>query len=280
MSWLQAIILGLVQGVAEFLPISSSGHLKLVEALMGLNDVEGNFTFFDVMLHFGTLVAVVIVYRKVIGSILNELLRMLHLKKTPAGQRADIPARRLMLMLVLSLLPLVVIVPFKGYIESIASKSFGMIFIGAMLLFTGLLLFLSDRVKKGKKDGKDMTVLDAIVVGAGQALAVVPGLSRSGTTICAGVFRGLDRSFAVQFSFLMSIPTILAAALLELIDVVQVGLGGLNVGICLLGMVVAGVCGYFAIHFLEYIAKKNRFGGFAFYCWGVGLVALFISLIG
>ena len=279
MNAFQAIVLGIIQGVAEFLPISSSGHLKIIERIMGLGDVEGNFAFFDVMLHFGTLVAVFIAYRKDIAELLSELLRMIHLKKRPQQQHADIPARRLMLMIVVSLLPLFLILPFKSKIEALGTGEHGMEFIGAALIVTGMLLYFSDRFAKGRKNEKNMTVVDALLVGAAQAVAVVPGLSRSGTTISAGMARGFDRTFAVRFSFLMSIPTVLAATLLQVIDAVQVGLGGLSIWACLLGMVVAGVCGYFAIRLLKFIAEKNRFGGFAYYCWAAGLVALILSLV-
>ena len=279
MNAFQAIVLGIIQGVAEFLPISSSGHLKIIERIMGLGDVEGNFAFFDVMLHFGTLVAVVIAYRKDIAELLSELLTMIHLKKRPQQQHADIPARRLMLMIVVSLLPLFLILPFKSKIEALGTGEHGMEFIGAALIVTGMLLYFSDRFAKGRKNEKNMTVVDALLVGAAQAVAVVPGLSRSGTTISAGMARGFDRTFAVRFSFLMSIPTVLAATLLQVIDAVQVGLGGLSIWVCLLGMVVAGVCGYFAIRLLKFIAEKNRFGGFAYYCWAAGLVALILSLV-
>lgn len=279
MNAFQAIVLGIIQGVAEFLPISSSGHLKIIERIMGLGDVEGNFAFFDVMLHFGTLVAVFIAYRKDIAELLSELLTMIHLKKRPQQQHADIPARRLMLMIVLSLLPLFLILPFKSKIEALGTGEHGMEFIGAALIVTGMLLYFSDRFAKGRKNEKNMTVVDALLVGAAQAVAVVPGLSRSGTTISAGMARGFDRTFAVRFSFLMSIPTVLAATLLQVIDAVQVGLGGLSIWACLLGMVVAGVCGYFAIRLLKFIAEKNRFGGFAYYCWAAGLVALILSLV-
>lgn len=279
MNALQAIILGIVQGVAEFLPISSSGHLKICERLMGLQDVEANYTFFNVMLHFGTLIAVFIAYRRDIAELLTETGRMLHIVKTPRGEKANTPARRLIFLLLLSLLPLFLIIPVKSAVEKLGNGANGLVFIGAMLLVTGFLLYLSDRVSRGKKDEKTMTIPDALLVGLAQAVAVVPGLSRSGTTISVGTFCGLSRPYAVKFSFLMSIPTILAAVILELIDVFKVGLGDISVWLCLLGMVIAGVCGYFAINFLRKMAEKNQFGKFAYYCWGAALFALVISLI-
>lgn len=278
MNFIQAIVLGLVQGVAEFLPISSSGHLKLVEKLMGLSNIDANFTFFDVMLHFGTLIAVFIAYRVEILDILKEFINMVGIKKSPK-QEKNISARRLIFFLIISLLPLFVVLPFKDFLESLGTGVHSMVFIGVMLIVTGLLLYFSDRFQKGKKDEKSMTALDAVIIGAAQAIAVVPGLSRSGTTITVGSMRGLDRPYAVKFSFLMSIPTVLAATLLEVIDVFKTGLGGLSIWLCLLGMVVAGVSGYFAIRFLKMMAQRNKFGGFAFWCWGAGLLALVLSLI-
>lgn len=277
MNILQAIILGLVQGVAEFLPISSSGHLKIAEHLLGAASIEGNFLFFDVMLHFGTLIAVFLSYKKEISELFSEGLRMVHIKDSKSGR--NVPVRRLIIFLIISLLPLFLILPFKGWIESLGSGAHALVFVGVMLIVTGMLLYFSDRYTKGKKDEKSMTVVDALIVGVAQALSVFPGLSRAGTTMTAGTVRGFNRPFAVKFSFLMSIPTVLAAVLLELIDVFKTGLGDINFFVCLAGMVVAAVSGYFAITFLKKLAERNKFGGFAFWCWGAGLFALIISLI-
>ncbi len=274
MSYLQAIILGLVQGIAEFLPISSSGHLKLFEKLLGLPNVETDYLLFDLLLHLGTLIAVFIVYRRVIGDILSELLAMLHLRS--GKSEPDIPKRRLIVMLIVSLLPLFVIFPFKDSLEKLGSNY---LVIGIMLILTGLALYICDHLPKGKKTEKDMGIGDALIIGASQALAVMPGLSRSGMTISAGSSRGLDRSYAVQFSFLMSIPTILAAVLLELIDAIQIGVDSALLPKYLLGVVIAAASGIAAMKFLQFIAQKKKFGGFAYYCWGVGILSMFLFLI-
>lgn len=279
MNIFQALILGLVQGVAEFLPISSSGHLKIVEKLMGLSAADGNFAFFNVMLHVGTLIAVLIAFREDLSILLRELFSMIRGGSSRRDKTANIPARRLILLLLLSLLPLFIVLPFKSLIESLGSGAHAMVFIGVMLICTGMLLYFSDRFAKGEKDEKTMTVADSLLVGAAQTLAVVPGLSRSATTITAGMMRGMDRSFAVRFSFLMSIPTVLGALLLELIDAIKNGLGDISIWLCLFGMVVAGVSGFFAIRLLRKMAEREKFGGFAFWCWGAGLFALLISLI-
>lgn len=277
MTYLKAIVLGLVQGVAEFLPISSSGHLKIFESIMGLPNVEeGQYMLFDVLLHFGTLIAIFAAYRKEIAEILNELLRMLHIKKTPRRARPNIPARRMIVMLILATLPLVLVLPIKDAVEGLGS----MLFVGFALLVTGVLLFFADRTPRGETNERSVSVKDALCVGLAQACATVPGLSRSGTTICAGLSRGFERQFAVRFSFLMSIPAVLGATLLELIDAIRVGLDTSLLPMYLVGVVFATVSGYLSIRLLKYITSKDAFGGFAYYCWGAGLVAIILSLVG
>lgn len=276
MSYLQAIILGLVQGIAEFLPISSSGHLKLFEKLFALPNVETDYIFFDVLLHLGTLIAVCIVYHRIIWQTLRELLGMLHLRQYGPGEAPDGPRRRFIVLLIISLLPLFLILPLRNTIEALSSNY---LVIGLMLMLTGLFLYICDHLPAGKKDEKEMTIWDALLVGLAQAFAVLPGLSRSGMTICAGSARGMDRSFAVQFSFLMSIPTILAAVILQLIDAFQAQIDAALLPKYLVGVAVAAISGIAAMRFLQFIARKNRFGGFAYYCWGAGVVSMFLFLI-
>ena len=276
MSYLSAIILGLVQGVAEFLPISSSGHLAIFQQFFSLADVEHDHMFFDVLLHLGTLIAVFVAYRKDIAEILREFFTMVHLRRLPQGAKPDLPARRMILMIILATLPLFLVLPIKDHVEMLYTNTF---FIAFALMVTGLLLFLSDRMKRGNKDAKTATMLDALLVGVTQAVAVVPGLSRSGTTISAGMARGFDRTFAVKFSFLLSIPAVLGANILSVVDAVKAGVDSALLPVYLVGVLVAMVSGYLAIRLLRYIARKGKFGGFAYYCWGAGLVTLILSLM-
>lgn len=270
-----SIMLGIIQGVAELLPISSSGHLKIFEHLLGLPNPE-DLLAFDVMLHFGTLIAVFVAYWKDIVVIFNELLEMVHLRKPQRGKKKDIPTRRLILMIIVATLPLALYFIFKSAIEAIGGSLF---VIGAMLLINGVILFISDRFTYGKKDEKNITLLDAILIGVAQAFAPLPGISRSGITITAGMMRGLDREFAVKFSFLMSIPAVLGSTIVELFDAIKQGLDTSLIVPCLFGIVIAAVFGYAAIRVLKYITQRNAFGKFAYYCWGAGLVTLILALI-
>lgn len=276
MSYLEAIILGLVQGIAEFLPISSSGHLKIFEKLLGLPNVETDYIFFDVLLHFGTLIAVFVVYRKVIIRLLREFFTMLHIRRPAVGETPDGPTRRMIALLIISLLPLFLILPFKDAMESLGSSY---LVVGLMLILTGVVLYICDHMPRGKKDEKEMTIWDALLIGLAQSVAVMPGLSRSGMTISAGSARGLERSYAVQFSFLMSIPTILAAVVLELVDALRAGIDTAMWPKYLIGMAIAAASGIAAMRFLQFIARRNRFGSFAYYCWGAGVLSMFLFLI-
>lgn len=273
-----AALLGLVQGVAEFLPISSSGHLALLENILGdtgMMELDGS-AFFNILLHLATLVAVIIAYRKDIVDIVFEVGDMagdlFHGRGLSARGR---PTRRLIYMILLSTVPLFLIVPFKDRIESLNSIPW---FIGAALIVTGVLLAIADHLPRGKKTERTMTWLDALIIGIAQAFATVPGLSRSGTTISAGMARGLKRTFAVRFSFLMSLVSVAGAAVLEVMDVLEEGINMAMLPAYAVGMVVAGVTGYLSIRLLQRIVQKGRFGGFAYYCWFVGVISIVVWL--
>ena len=267
-----AVILGFIQGVAEFLPISSSGHLAIFQKFLGLTTQED--MFFDILLHIATLCAVFVAYWSEIKAIVLEFFTMIGVRKLPKGQQPDRLSRRMILFIIVATLPLFLVLPFKDNVEGLKNETW---FIGLALLTTGTLLFLSDRFGRGRKDIKDATLLDAVLVGCAQAVATVPGLSRSGTTISAGMGRGFNREFAVKFSFLMSIPAIVGAFILELVDAFQVGV--VWNWSYLVGMLVAAVSGYLSIYLLKMITRRSTFGGFCYYCWGAGLVTVILSLI-
>ena len=268
-------ILGFVQGVAEFLPISSSGHLSIAQNLLGLG-VEGtDDVFFDVLLHLGTLFAVFAAYWEDIRDMILEFFYgvsdLVH-RTTPSRVP---PARRMILLIIVGTLPLFAVLPIKDTIESLGDN---MYFVAFALLATGCLLFASDRVRRGRKTEKSATMLDALLVGVGQAVATCPGISRSGTTITAGCFVGFDRKFAVRYSFLMSIPAILGANILSLKDALEGEVLWTEVPVYLIGVAVSALVGYACIRLIKLVADKGKFGFFAYYCWLAGIVTLALIL--
>ena len=275
MNYLWSAFLGFVQGVAEFLPISSSGHLSLLQNFFGLRSAESGGLFFDVLLHLGTLISVFIYYWKDIRDMILEFFRGIAALGKPTGETPP-PARRLVLLVILGTLPLFLILPIKDTVEQLYYNTY---FIAFALLATGCLLYLSDRLAKGRKTEKNATIVDVLLVGVSQAIATVPGLSRSGTTITAGIATGLRRDFAVKFSFLMSMPAVLGANILSIVDAVQEGIEWSNVPAYLVGMAVALVAGIASINLLRYISSKGKFGGFAYYCWVIGVLSIILTMI-
>lgn len=272
-----AIFLGFLQGVAEFLPISSSGHLTLMQHFFSVSEVDN---LYNILLHFATLIAVCAVYWKDIVEMVLEFFRGLAVLFSRRGSREveRVPvARRLVLMVILGTLPLALVLPIEERIETLGSSP---IFVAVMLLVTGCILFFSDRLARGTKTARTATVKDALLVGLAQAFATIPGISRSGSTISAGMLLGFDRKFAVRYSFLLSLPAVLGATLVKVLK----AFGGEGIDPALLpkylvGMVVAGVVGYFSIRLVQMLADKGKFGKFAYYCWIAGAAALVAAIV-
>lgn len=272
-----AILLGIVQGVAEFLPISSSGHLAILQNLFVLSAGEEHM-FFDVLLHLGTLISICVCYWGDIVAMVREVFIVLR-----GGRRADgtpvqgnLGAARLFLMIVVGTLPLFLVLPINDSVEQLYYIT---PFIGVALLLTGCMLFVSDRMAPGKRTEKNMRFRDALIIGLCQCVATIPGLSRSGTTITAGIATGLDRGFAMKYSFLLSLPAVLGANLLSFIKaLVEESIELSMVPAYLVGLLAAMLSGIAAISLMKLIAKKSKFGWFAYYCWGAGLLTIVLSL--
>lgn len=277
MTYLFSVLMGVLQGVAEFLPISSSGHLALFQHFFGVENYEETQMFFTVLLHLGTLISVCVYYwRDVIDMIREFFLGIRDLTVRRGGSAPPPPTRRLVMMIIVATLPLFAILPVKGLVEDAMSN---VTFVSVALLATGFILFFSDRMARGRKNARNATVADALLVGCAQAVGTLPGISRSGITISAGLLRGFDRTFAVRFSFLMSLPAVLGANILSLKDALEAGVDLEMLPIYLVGMVVSGVVGYFAIRLVNLLADKGKFGNFAYYCWVVGLGSLIASFV-
>lgn len=276
MSLLSSILLGFIQGLTEFLPVSSSGHLAIAEHLLGMSGASDIPEFFDVLLHLGTLVAVFVAYWAEVRDMILEFFRGAKDLAHGTTPTPIPPARRMILLIIVGTLPLFVVLPIKDLVEGLADN---MYFVGGALLVTGGLLYASDRVRKGHKSERSARIQDVLVVGLAQAIATCPGISRSGTTITAGCFVGFDRKFAVRYSFLMSIPAILGANILSLKDAVSAGIIWGDVPVYLVGVAVAAGVGYACIRLLKMIAEKGKFGFFAYYCWAAGVATLILTLL-
>ncbi len=253
---LDAVVWGLVQGLTEFLPVSSSGHLVLVPAFLaraGLDIGEPSLAM-SAVLHLGTLLAVIAYYW-------TDLARVL---RAPLDPRS----RRLVLLLAIGSVPAVIGLPLRDTLDTIGQNPQ---LVGVALVVTGAILFVGTRHGGGDRLLRDGTVGDAVAVGLAQALALVPGISRSGSTITAGLLRGFDRREAARFSFLLAIPAIAGGGLISVLDVSRESVAA---GPILMGLLVAAVTGYAAIAVLIRLLVARGFGPFVWYCATVGIAAI------
>ena len=275
MNSLEAIILGILQGLTEFLPVSSSGHLVLFQHLFGLKEAE---LFFDVCVHLGTLVAVIIVFRHEIIKIISALLQLVALggqKEKFLQKMESEPELKMAVLIVIGSIPTAIL----GLLfASIADRLFSStLIVGLMLMVTGLLLWLTRKAETHAIAASDghLTTAKAFIIGIVQGLAIIPGISRSGSTISTGLLLGVDRETAARYSFLLSIPAIVGAGLLSLKD----GFSQTTpvIWTSLLGAVTAAIVGYGALKSLLHLVKKGRLYVFAPYCWLVGLLEILFS---
>jgi len=268
-----AVILGAIQGLSEFLPISSSGHLILAQAFFGLKEPE---LAFDVVLHLGTLTAIFFFYREPLGRLFQELRFLPGALASPArlgvlyNERPDF---RFGLLIIVGSIPTAAI----GFLmkDLVTTRLASVESVGLALLATGVLLRLTGRLGETGRDG--LNLCDALIIGTIQGLAVTPGLSRSGWTIGAGLWLGLGRETAARYSFLLSVPAVLGATILE---VRGASASHFAPGDFLAGFLTAAVCGSMALAFLARLLKSGRFAAFAWWCWGAGGAALAWSLWG
>lgn len=285
MSILQAVFLGIVQGLTEFLPVSSSGHLAIFQNIFHMD--TGSTVTFDVMLHVGTLLVVFLVYWKDICKLCAEAFKMLAdvfenagtlLSKNNTGSpkkyRRIIRTnyRKFVLLIIISTIPTALMGYFGRKLIEDASTS--LLIPGICLLITGVILFLSDRVENCWKIPKDVSWGEGILVGIAQGFATLPGLSRSGSTIGACTFCGFERRFAVKYSFILSIPAILGAAVLEIGDIASEGVSGSMLGNYAAGMAAAAVFGFIAIRTIGIMVRKRKMRYFAYYCFAAGVLAI------
>lgn len=277
MTLFESIILGLVQGLAEFLPISSSGHLAALQYIFGIDG--SNVLTFTVMLHFGTLVAIFVVYWKDIVDLVKELFATI--KDICTGQGVQVnknDTRKLGFMIITASVPTAIIgLLLNDFFESLYAK---MTVIGVCLIITGCGLFFAERYGGGKRTIKDMNFRNAFFIGLCQSVAIMPGISRSGATMIGGLACKFDRAFAVRYAFLISIPSVLGAFLLEVPEAVRsVSDGtGMSLGVMLAGIAVAAISGYAAIKVMIKAVTNKKLMYFSVYTWIAGAALIIYSI--
>ena len=275
MSYFEAVVLGLVQGLAEFLPISSSGHLALIQQRFGISDDK--VLLFAVLLHVGTLISVFIVYWKDIWELIVELCLTIKDLCTGKGLRlAERPVRKLGVMIIVATIPTAIIgLLFNDFFDSLYTS---VIPIGVGLIITGFLLVFAERMGEGNRGIQQMNFRNAIFIGLVQGVAICPGISRSGSTLFGSLICNLDRKFAVKFVFLISIPSILGSAVLEAPAAIEAGVTAADVGPILVGMLVAAVSGLVAIKTMIKIVSDKKLSYFSYYVWAVGLIVVLYDI--
>ena len=264
------IIQGIIQGLTEFLPVSSSGHLSVVQHFMNMGEES---LIVSIVLHLGTLLAVFCAFYKTIFGMIKEFF--LTIKDIFTGKfswKNMNDNRRLMFMVIIATLILVPVYFFKEFFTSFEGDG-DIIFEGCAFIFTAILLFLSDACVKGFKTGKDMTIKDALTVGLFQCVALFPGVSRSGSTTTAGLFCGLTRETAVTYSFILGIPAILGGSILELGDAVSTGVE-LDISLLIVGFCAAAVTGFLSIALVKLIIKNDKFKIFGVYTLILGILCV------
>ena len=271
MSYFEAIILGLVQGLAEFLPISSSGHLALLQQWFGIQ--EDKVLLFAVLLHVGTLISVFIVYWRDIAELIVELFLTIKDLCTGKGLRLqERPVRKLGIMIIVATIPTGIIgILFNDLFDSLYNS---IIPIGIGLIITGFLLVMAERMGASNRGIEQMNFRNALFIGTVQGIAICPGISRSGSTLFGSLICNLDRKFAVKFVFLISIPSILGSAVMEAPAALESGFDMAQLGPVLVGMIVAAVSGLIAIKTMIKIVSDKKLNYFSYYVWALGLFVI------
>lgn len=267
-------MLGVAQGATEFLPISSSGHLVLLQHLFGLTEPE---LVFDISVHLGTLLAVITYFRTDLKAIISGcfqwVLNRIRLGNDSHGNRQMNPDVWLAVLIVIGSIPTAIIgLCLYRIVDQIFSS---LLLVGVMLIVTGTMLWLTRKPRSGGKGVSGFTIKMALVIGLTQGLAIMPGISRSGSTIAIGLLLGLNRETAARFSFLLSIPAIVGAVLLGLKDITHMETAALS--IVLMGSATAALVGYGALSLLVFIVKQGRLHLFSPYCWILGVIAIILN---
>lgn len=276
MTVLYAIFTALMQGIAEFLPVSSSGHLAVIENLSNASSDVNAQMLFIAFVHLGSLVAVLFSFRRDVSAIFGEIAVLI--RGRDGAEHAPLaPAARLAFLIVAVTAPLLLAVPLYSAIRLLFTKT---AFIGVMMIASGVLLYVVTRyITPGKKTERTFTLLDAVLVGAAQLVALIPGFSRTGAMVSVALTRGSERNFAIKLAYLSSVPAVLGVVVATIVGALRNNVPFATLPMCLLGMVVAAVAGVFAIGYLRTTMAKEKFEIFGYYNMIAGTLAIILSLI-
>jgi len=263
MELLKAFILGILQGLTEFLPVSSSGHIELGKVLLNYDPGDNEYELlFTVILHFATVLSTIVIFRKDILELLRGFFRFAWNEETKFAAK-----------ILLSMIPVGIVgILFEEHVEALFDRK--IVLVGCMLLITGTLLYLTKYAEGLRSKGHSVGFKDAIIIGLAQAVAVLPGISRSGSTIATGLLLGVDKSKIARFSFLMVLPPIIGATLLKVKDLVEAPPANFEVMPLLVGFLAAFISGLFACTWMINLVKKGKLIYFAIYCFIVGTIAI------
>ncbi len=275
--YIKSIIYGIVQGLTEFLPVSSSGHLAVFQNVFGAVDEQLSGVTFTLLMHVGTLAAVLVVYRKDVAGLIKSFFSLVKRLFTGDFKYSKMNTdEKLFCLLFIALIPLLLGAVLEGTVEFLSAYTFA---VGVLWMINGLIFLVSEKISVKQKKFEEITPTNALIVGLFQLFAILPGISRSGMTITGGVFNGFKRELAVKFSFILSIPAILGSVAITLVkDFESISVGS-DAGVLFAGVLASFVSGFLAIKLLEYISKKNTFKVFAYYCIAIGIVAIAFDVI-
>lgn len=291
MSVVKALVMGLVQGLTEFLPVSSSGHLALLKYAFHVDTDAG--ILFDVLLHVSTLIAICVFFFKDVARIFTEIFGILadvcfNIAAFFTGITGDKNStyrpiitssyRKFAVMVMISTIPTGILGMLLQRVAEYSGRS--LLVTGICLLGTGVIVFVADLMQGGHKKPKTATLPDAFCIGVAQGISTIPGLSRSGATIAAGMLCGFDRKFAVKYSYIMSIPAIIGALVVELFNIPNTTITGADFGCYILGMIVAAVIGFFALNLVMRLIAGRYYKYFSFYCFLIGFISIVFHVIG
>lgn len=274
MSIWNAIFLGIVQGLAEFMPISGSGHLAVLQHLFGVT-TNGDYYFMQSLLHAGTLIALLFVFRTELNTMRQQLM-LNRLQRYEQTEEKRYPKTRLFTMIAFASIPMIVAAPFYSMFSGLAVKT---AFVAIMLILNGALIYATENMKEGKYYEGNFPFKWAIVVGISQCAAVVPGISRVASAYGASVACGLRRDRAIHFAYMMAIPSLIGIVIVDLIIAVSRGISLSEVPGALIAMVCAIGFGILSLQWMKKIVQAEQYGNFAYYCWVIGAVSLILTFI-